>query len=339
MAIPHKAGARPIGEDRAGKDRVVEPLSPGTISMRLYPHGELPASRIVDEMRSQAALAQEHGFDGVMTSEHHGGLPGYSPNPLQLAGWLLEAMPGGWAAACPLLLPLRPVALVAEEVAWLAARFPDRVGVGVAAGALGSDFEIMGVSQDDLAARFAAALDELAGILGGTRPGRLADDPAVDRCRKHPVPVVSAAIGLTAARRAAGAGVGILLDSLATTERCHQVTDAYREAGGTGPCILIRRAWLGHPPRDRLDRQVEVYRGFATATAQSHWSSDQLVNGTDATMVGDQLADVAHRAGADALNLRVQVPGVTPGQAREQIMRLGSEVLPLLRQRLARQLR
>ena len=338
MAILPKAGARHNGQDRAGKNQAVKPLAPGTISMRLYPHSELPASRIVDELRSQAALARDHGFDGVMTSEHHGGLSGYSPNPLQLAGWLLEAMPGGWAAACPLLLPLRPVALVAEEVAWLAARFPDRVGVGVAAGALGSDFEIMGVAQDDLAARFATSLEELAGVLGGARPGRLAGDPAVDRCRRHPVPVASAAIGLTAARRAARAGVGILLDSLATTERCRQVTDAYHQAGGTGPCILIRRAWLGHPPRDRLDRQVDVYRGFASASAQSHWSTDQLVSGTDADAVADQLVATAHEADADALNLRVQVPGVAPDQAREQIVRLGDEVLPRLRQRLARRL-
>jgi alkanesulfonate monooxygenase SsuD/methylene tetrahydromethanopterin reductase-like flavin-dependent oxidoreductase (luciferase family) len=318
---------------------VVEPLAPGTISMRLYPHSELPASGIVDELRSQALLAHDHGFDGVMTSEHHGGLPGYSPNPLQLAGWLLEAMPSGWAAACPLLLPLRPVALVAEEVAWLAARFPDRVGLGVAAGALGSDFEIMGIAKEDLAARFATSLDALAGILGGTKPGQLAEDSAVDRCRLHPVPVVSAAIGLTAARRAARCGVGILLDSLATTERCRQVTDAYRQAGGTGPCILIRRAWLGHPPRDRLDRQVDVYRGFASAMAQSHWSTDQLVSATDADSVADQLVAAARQAGADALNLRVHVPGVAPDQAREQIVRLGDEVLPRLHQRLARDLR
>ena len=149
------------------------PFAPGSISVRLYPHTELPASRIVDELLAQGAVAHDHGFDGVMTSEHHGGLAGYAPNPLQLAGWLLEAMSGGWAAACPLLLTLRPVALVAEEVAWLAARFPDRVGVGVAAGALAGDFEIMGVAQEDLAARFTSALDELAGILGGRRPGRL----------------------------------------------------------------------------------------------------------------------------------------------------------------------
>ena len=81
-------------------------------------------------MRAQAVLGREAGFDGVMTSEHHGGFGGYLPNPLQLTGFLLDAMPGGWAAACPLLLPLRPAALVIEEAAWLAARFPGRVGLG-----------------------------------------------------------------------------------------------------------------------------------------------------------------------------------------------------------------
>src|SRR5215467_10899633 len=115
------------------------PFAPGSVSLRLYPHLDLPAHAIVEELRAQAALAAGHGFDGVMTSEHHGGFAGYLPNPLQAAGWLLESMPSGWAAPCPLLLPLRPPALVAEEVAWLAARFPERVGVGVAAGALDAD--------------------------------------------------------------------------------------------------------------------------------------------------------------------------------------------------------
>src|SRR6185437_13225429 len=105
--------------------------------------------------------------DGVMISEHHGGFAGYLPNPLQVAGWLLDAMTRGWAAACPLLLPLRPPALVAEEVAWLAARYPGRVGVGVAAGALPSDFEAMGSTMDDLTARFAAGLAMLTSMLRG----------------------------------------------------------------------------------------------------------------------------------------------------------------------------
>src|SRR5213593_1433625 len=123
-------------------------FAPGSISFRAYPHAGLDAPSIVVELRVQAALAVTHGFDGVMTSEHHGGFAGYLPNPLQLAGWLLEAMPSGWAAPCPLLLTLRPPALVAEEVAWLAARFPGRVGIGLAAGALPQDFEIMRVDTD-----------------------------------------------------------------------------------------------------------------------------------------------------------------------------------------------
>src|SRR6516225_4426032 len=149
------------------------PFAPGSVSLRLYPHLDLPAHAIVEEMRGQAALAAEHGFDGVMTAEHHGGFAGYLPNPLQVAGWCLEAMDAGWAAPCPLLLPLRPPAMVAEEIAWLAARFPGRVGLGVASGALPADFEIMHVPMDALAARFTAGFEELVGILDGRAPGVL----------------------------------------------------------------------------------------------------------------------------------------------------------------------
>ena len=206
-----------------------------------------------------------------MTSEHHGGFAGYLPNPLQLAGWLLEAMPSGWAAPCPLLLTLRPPALVAEEVAWLAARFPGRVGVGLAAGALPQDFEIIRVDTDDLARHFAEGLAHVAAYLGGHETGLLAGDPAIAACRESPVPVVSAAASTTAVRRAARLGVGILFDSLATPERCRRLSDAYREAGGRGPVILIRRAWIGEPPRQRVDDQLDVYREYAPPVTEDEW--------------------------------------------------------------------
>ena len=308
------------------------PFARGSVSLRLYPHLDLSsAPEIVDELRAQAALASESGFDGVMTSEHHGGFAGYLPNPLQAAGWCLETMPAGWAAPCPLLLPLRPAALVAEEIAWLAARFPGRVGVGVASGALPADFDVMHLTMNDLTARFRDALIELAGILDGTAPGPLADDPAIAACTEHPIPVLSAAMGFTAVRRAAALGAGVVFDSLATPERCRELTDAYRAAGGTGPCVLIRRAWVGDPPRARLDDQVEVYRGYSSSSAMQHWGSDELVGSTDGSAVAERLHDVLDRAGADALNLRVHVPGVRPGDAREQIERLGHEVLGKIR--------
>ena len=108
------------------------PLAPGSVSLRLYPH-DLSATDQVEVLRRQARRASEIGYDGVMVSEHHADFPGYLPNPVQLAGLLLDAMPTGWVAPCPMLLPLKPYALIAEDLAWLAAAYPGRVGVGFAA--------------------------------------------------------------------------------------------------------------------------------------------------------------------------------------------------------------
>ena len=92
------------------------PFSSGSVSIRLYPHNDLPADHIVSELSAQAGLALGSGFDGVMTSEHHGGFAGYMAQPLQIASFVLGEHTTGWAAAAPLLLPLRSTALVAEEV-------------------------------------------------------------------------------------------------------------------------------------------------------------------------------------------------------------------------------
>ncbi len=295
------------------------PFAPGTVSFRSYPNQGLDPAETIAELRVQAVLASEHGFDGVMTSEHHGGFAGYMPNPLQLAGFLLEAMPHGWAAPCPLLLPLRSPALVAEETAWLAARFPHRVGLGLAAGALAVDFEIAGVTMDGLTERFAAGLELIAAALRGEATGPLAADAALVRCREHAVPVLSAAASVTAARRAARVGTGLLFDSLVTPERCPELVDAYRDAGGSGSCVLVRRAWIGDPPRADVDRQIDVYRGYAPANASTHWGADEMVVAPDASEVARGLLDALARSGADALNLRVHVPGVTTAAGREQI--------------------
>ena len=48
--------------------------------------------------------------------------------------------------------------------------------------------------------------------------------------------------------------------------------------------------------------------------------------------VTERLATTMREVGADALNLRVQLPGMSPGQVREQIERIGSSVVqPLQR--------
>ncbi|MCU1375305.1 MAG: luciferase-like protein, partial [Actinomycetia bacterium] len=222
------------------------PLAPGSISLRLYPHLDRPAPEIVEELRAQARLAAEHGFDGVMVSEHHAGFYGYLPNPQQAVGWCLEAMATGWAAASPVLLPLRVPTIVAEEAAWLNARFPGRVGLGVAAGGLPVDFELLDMPMDELATRFTAGMERVTALLRGDDGGDgMVGDPAIAACASVPIPVTSAVNSNTSVKRAARLGAGIIIDSLTAIERCREIISLYKESGGTGAAILIRRAWLG----------------------------------------------------------------------------------------------
>jgi alkanesulfonate monooxygenase SsuD/methylene tetrahydromethanopterin reductase-like flavin-dependent oxidoreductase (luciferase family) len=309
---------------------VSAPFAAGSISLRLYPHNDLPAERIVQTMREQAALAVSVGFDGVMTSEHHGGFGGYLPNPVQMAGWLLEAMPSGWAAPCPLLLPLRPWALVAEELAWLAARFPGRAGLGVAAGSLEEDFTIMGTNKDDLVARFTDGINKVTAALRGDDVGPVSGDVALKGCRAHPVPVISAAMSLTAARRAAAAGAGLLFAGTSSNEHCREITDAYRAAGGSGPVVLVRRVAVGEGAGERHGKQVDLYRSYTSDAAQAKWSANQLTEGAPGAIAASLSADMA-ATGADSLNLRVHVPGVSPAEAARHIAGLEEVVTKLRR--------
>lgn len=310
------------------------PFGPGSVSIRLYPHNELPAAGIVRELCAQAKLALDSGFDGVMTSEHHGGFAGYMAQPLQMASFILEEHATGWAAAAPLLLPLRSTALVAEEVAWLQARHGRRVGLGVAAGALPLDFEATGVTQADAVDRFKTELPRLVAMLRGEDLGELEGDPALLACRHAPVPILSAAVSVAAAVRAAQCGAGILMEGMSTPQRLAGLTQAFDEAGGSGAKMLIRRVWLGRVRTGLVDSQRAVYESYAADA--SSFGEDQTVAAEEPDDVVQQLAATTREAGADALNLRVQLPGMPPEDVREQIARIGSTVVGPLKRELAR---
>jgi len=307
----------------------------GSISVRLYPHNDLDATEIVHHLCAQAALATEVGFDGVMTAEHHGGFAGYLPNPLQITGFQLAAMRSGWAAACPVLLPLRPVAMLAEEVAWLDARFPGRVGVGVAPGSLALDFEAMDIDQGEMMALFRAGLPRLTAMLSGRDLGLLAGDRALRLLDQRPIPVISAAMSPAAVRRAANAGAGVLFDGGTSITRIRELTDGYIGAGGTGPRILIRRVWLGEPPRQAFEDQLEVYRSYSTDAALAHWRDNGWICGEDPRQLADALATCVRESNTTCLNIRLHAPGIDAAAVQGQINALGADVLPLVRQELA----
>jgi len=305
-------------------------MGAGSVSLRLYPH-DLAPREVVAELAAQARLAEQVGFDGVMTSEHHGGFPNYLPNPLLAATWALEATERIWAAPSPMLLTLRATSQVVEDLAWTAQRFPGRVGAGFAAGAIERDFEMAGVPFEDRSARFRSELERVAAALAGRATPPLADDPAVAALSLAPIPVVGAAQGPVAARRVAPLGIGLIFDSIVSIARAAEVAAAHVEAGGRDR-VLIRRVWLGPPPEQAMSTQMQRYRDAAPDSAKAHWAEDGgLVCSQDPHEVAARLHDQRRAAGCTALNLRVFQAGVSPGECREQIERIGLEVLPALR--------
>ena len=302
----------------------------GSISLRLYPHNELDARGILRELCDQAKLGLSLGFDGVMTSEHHGGFAGYLPNPLQVASFLLDETTSGWVAACPVLLPLRAVAQLAEEVAWLGVRHPGRVGLGVAAGALPLDFEAMGIDLAGAVPRFKADLPRIVKMLRGSELHPLEGDRALQACSQAPIPVLSAAASPAAAQRAAICGAGILCEGMSDVNRLRRIIDAYKAAGGDQTKVIIRRVWIGPPPTTLIDRQRGVYDSYAGSGTS--FADDQTISADDPDELAERIHAIWRASGADAVNVRVHLPGVPPSDIRRQIMVLGNEVIPLVRQ-------
>lgn len=254
-----------------------------------------------------------------MVSEHHADFPGYLPNPVQLAGWLLEAMPTGWVAPCPMLLPLKPYALIAEDLAWLAAAHPGRVGVGFAAGALPVDFELAEVPFDEIVDRFKASLPLVIAALRGHDPGPLGRDRALRRLADDPMPIVVAAQSAPACRRAARLGCGVLYDSLQAPDVSARLGAAHREAGGGGGRVLIRRVWIGEPPVTEMAAQMAHYRSYANEAATKNWADDSLVHGDTPEQAADALLGVLAESDCDTVNVRVHVKGLTPAQVDAQL--------------------
>jgi alkanesulfonate monooxygenase SsuD/methylene tetrahydromethanopterin reductase-like flavin-dependent oxidoreductase (luciferase family) len=307
------------------------PFARGSISLRLYPHNELDAAGIVNELCDQAERGLSSGFDGIMTSEHHGGFSGYLPNPLQISVFILQETASGWVAPCPLLLPLRPVGQLAEEMAWLGARYPGRVGLGVAAGALPLDFEAMDLDLTDAVPIFKTRLPRIVEMLRGGDLRGLEGDRALDECRRSPIPVLSAAMSVAAAERAAVCGAGILSDGMSPVLQLRRICDAYDAAGGSQPKVIVRRVWIGEPTSELIERQRNVYEAYATNRGQL--GEDQTIAAADPDELVERVHDTWRASGADAINLRVHLPGISPLQARRQIIDLAEKVLPQLRTR------
>jgi alkanesulfonate monooxygenase SsuD/methylene tetrahydromethanopterin reductase-like flavin-dependent oxidoreductase (luciferase family) len=310
------------------------PLREGSIFAVFNLHYGLEPTAALEELRHQARLAVELGFDGVGLSEHHAGFPGYLPSPLLFGASLLAELPRGFYAALPILLPLRFVAGVVEELAWLDARFPGRVVAGFAAGYYEDDFEAFGVPFADRFPRFRRMFEQVAVELRGE--GRIENqrrDPAVAQARGR-IGLVMNTSGPRNAQLAGRLGAGITPVQMSVDDY-RELFRTYRAAGGRGPIIVQRWVFLGDPPLGAIDKLNDTNE---SPTGDHGWRTNDSriipLDDHDPERMAERLIEHVRAIEATALCIRWHLGPLEPAVVREQIDRFGREVLPLVRQRM-----
>lgn len=308
------------------------PWGGGSVSVALYRHGE--ADQAVEMVLRHARVAADVGFDGLTIAEHHAGFPGYFPSPVQVSEWILSDTSIAWAGACPMLLTLRPVPLTLEELGWLAARHPDRVAAGLAAGYDSRDFAVYGLNYEDRLKSFFAKLDEWGGYVAGTSGELLRQDSAIAKYIAD-IPTVVASGSPRALRLAGRHGLGIILPPLDDENRASRLA-IYADHGGAGARVLSRWVWLG-PFREGgtepLNRLLSEYTGGKPGAAPVYLP-EYCVADTGPELA-DKLFEQMLAATATCISLRFYFPGLSGEEVEEQVDLFGREVLPPLRARLA----
>jgi len=304
------------------------PFGRGSVSLGLHTDSSLGADRQIDVLLDQAAAAERAGFDGVTVSEHHNGFPGYLPQPLLASTWILDVTSRVWSGPAPMVLSLRNARLVAEELAWTAARHPRRFGAAFAPGYARTDFEHLDVPFDDRAQRFEREITTLASMLGIGGSAETSDDAAVKAWPNSGATLLATANSVTGVRRAAVLGVGIMFPGGEDPVRLGRLAARYRELGGLGPIVWTRSVWLGEPPTEAVAQLSRRYRAAATAgmRQRSGFRVGLLCGHVEQVLAS--LIDDQRNISADAVNLRVHLPGVPPERISDVIGRIGHDILP-----------
>lgn len=305
-----------------------------------------------------AVAAEQAGFDDVWVAEHHFMSYGLCPSAVTLAGYLLGATRRLTVGTAVSVLPaVHPVAL-AEQALLLDQVSGGRFRLGVGRGGPWVDLEVFGTGaarHDD--AGFAESLDLLLATLAGPtvsadgRHFRFREVPVTPAPRPGaahggvaPVLAATSPSGIAAAARR---GLPMLLGMHADDAEKARFTAAYAEAGGpprahlaagiahvedtTARARAVVRAslprWLepglaGYVRLDGAPRAPRDAREYTELLCRLHPVGDP------AHAIA-RLTETATTTGIEHVLLLVDCTG-EPARTRDNIARLGAEVLPHL---------
>ena len=309
-------------------------------------------TQVLDRTVQAAVEAERAGFDGVWFAEHHFMSYGVCPSATTLAAYVLgrtERITAGTAVS--VLSTRHPVAL-AEEAALLDQVSGGRFRLGVGRGGPWVDLEVFGTGLGRYESGFAESLDLLLAALSRERVGSegtfaFREVAMVPRPLTGP-PVVVACTSAETVEVTARRGLPMLLGMHAGDEEKRGLVERYERHGparaghlAAGVAYVAdtraeaRRVlqdalprWLGpglagYVPvddRPRRPRDPEEYAGLLCDIHPVGTADDCVAT----------LSETAERTGIEHFVLMVEGAG-DPLLTRENIRRLGAEVLPRLR--------
>src|SRR5687767_10436838 len=158
----------------------------------------------------QSAWAEEHGFDTIVTSEHHGVDDGYLSSPCVLAAGIAGATKSIGINIAAILAPLHDPLRLAEDIAVLDLTSGGRLSLVLGLGYRPEEYEMFGKSWKGRGKAFDAMLDVMLKAWTGEpfeyegRTVRVTPKPLQ---QPHPIIFIGGS-SEKAARRAARHGLG-----------------------------------------------------------------------------------------------------------------------------------
>jgi alkanesulfonate monooxygenase SsuD/methylene tetrahydromethanopterin reductase-like flavin-dependent oxidoreductase (luciferase family) len=312
---------------------------------------------VLDSTVAAAVAAEQAGFDDVWVAEHHFMSYGICPSAITLAGYLLGATRRiAVGTAVSVLSTQHPVAL-AEQAALLDQLSGGRFHLGVGRGGPWIDLEVFGTGLDHHQHGFAEALDLLLAAL--TNPRVAATGPhfcfpkvdIVPRPRTQPRPEVIVAVTTTPTAKLAGQrDLPMVLGMHANNiEKAALIDHYHQHAPGQGRHIAASLAYVAdsqHEALSTIRRCLPRWlgpglAGYRRADGKPHHPRNpheytellcRLHPVGTVEHCRDTLLETARQTGISHFILFVEGTGDRT-RTLENITRLGTEVIPLLRDR------
>jgi alkanesulfonate monooxygenase SsuD/methylene tetrahydromethanopterin reductase-like flavin-dependent oxidoreductase (luciferase family) len=303
-------------------------------------------------------VAEQLGFDSVWTSEHHFVDDGYMPSVLPMCAAIAARTERVFLGTFVQLLSLHHPVALAESWAQLDGLSAGRAVAGVGIGYNDRYFGLFGVPREERRARFDRALE----VLRAAWAGEPVDGPWEGReisGEVHPRPVGRIPVWMGSQFPRTIAHAGTVADGWAVAFPFDKPTwdglratylEAAAEAGRATTIAVSKHCWVADSYEEAVGFYAPLwlpelryyfehgqlahadFRSAADLTPEN--AARNLVLGTPEDCA-EQLVALVRDWGIDVVKIAYRTPsGPDPAPVRENIERIGREVLPLVRREL-----